>query len=132
MTELTRVVPDKGIRQVYNGTGGTLLQGTFVKLKTAPTYKNEIEAATGNTDAYYGVLTADLATASYGDCQIEGVALVLGGEAVAVGVRVMPGAAGAGFTCTAGNSVVGIAVTLGALATLFEVELAKGSARMPG
>jgi len=36
---LTAIVPEKGVRQVYNGTGGTLSKGTFVKLKASATYK---------------------------------------------------------------------------------------------
>lgn len=132
MTELTRVVPEYGIRQVYNNTGGTLLQGTFVKLKTAPTYKNEIEAAAAATDPVLGVLMADLPTATMGDCQISGRALVLALGAVAVGVRVTPALGGTGDAALATKTCVGIAVTLGAAATLMEVELTgPGGAAMP-
>jgi hypothetical protein len=133
MTTLTSVVPEYGVRQVYNGTGGTLSQGTFVKLKAAPTYKNEIEASAGNKDAVLGVLMEDLATATYGECQIKGVAQVLASTTIAVGARVMPTTGGKSLTCTAGNSVIGVAVTAGATDTLHEVELTGvGGAEMPG
>jgi len=132
MTELTRVVPEYGIRQVYNGTGGTLSKGTFVKLKTAPTYKNEIEAAAADTDAVLGVLMADLTTANYGDCQIIGRALVLAVGVVAVGARVTPAAGGTGTVAAATNTCVGVAVTIGAAAEYMEVELTgPGGAAMP-
>ena len=123
MTELTRVVPDGAIRQVYNGTGGTLSAGTLVSLKAAPTYKNEIEAAATDAAPVLGVLTADLANLSYGDCQISGRALVLAVGVIAVGARVMPAAGGTVDTATAPHSVVGLAVTAGAAAELMEVEL---------
>lgn len=131
MTELTRTVPESACRPVYNGTGGTLSQGTMVKLKASPTYEGEIEAATGNTDAVYGVLLADLATSSWGDAQIDGVAQVLAGGTIAVGARVMPTTGAKSLTCTSGNSVVGIAVTDGAASALHQVELTKGSGAMP-
>jgi hypothetical protein len=132
MTELTRIVPDKGVRQVYNGTGGTLLVGTFVKLKAAPTYKNEIEQATASEDPVLGVLMADLPNLSYGDCQIDGRAIVMASAVIAVGVRVMPAAAGQSVTATATNACVGIAVTAGDTSTLHEVELTgPGAAAMP-
>lgn len=132
MTELTRVVPEGAIRQVYNGTGGALSQGTFVKLKTAPTYKNEIEAAAADTDAVLGVLMADVANLSYGDCQVSGRALVLAVGVVAVGARVTPAAGGTGTVAAATNTCVGVAVTIGAAAELMEVELTgPGGAAMP-
>jgi Uncharacterized conserved protein (DUF2190) len=133
MTELTRVVPDHAIRMVYNGTGGTLSQGTFVKLKAAPTYKGEIEAADGNDDPVYGVLMADVLNGARGDCQIFGIAKVLASTTVAVGVRVMPTTGAKSVTATAGHAVIGIALTAGATDTLHEVELSgPAGARMPG
>jgi hypothetical protein len=132
MTELTRVVPEYGVRQVYNGTGGTLLQGSLVKLKAAPTYKDQIEAATGASDAVLGVLMADVANLKYGDCQVSGRALILAVGVIAVGVRVKPGAAGAIDTAAATNTCVGITVTAGAAGELCEVELTgPGGAAMP-
>ena len=124
MTELTRVVPEYGLRQVYNGTGGTLLQGSLVKLKAAPTYKNEIEAAAADADPVLGVLMAALPNLSYGDCQITGRALVLAVGAIAVGVNVMPAAGGTVDTGTAPHTCVGLTVTAGAAGELCEVELA--------
>lgn len=133
MATLTRIVPEDGVRPVYNGTGGTLSKGTFVKLKAAPTYQNEIEAAAGNDDPVYGVLMEDLATANYGDCQIEGKAQVLAGGTIAVGARVMPTTGGVSLTATVGHAVIGVAVTAGTLAALHEVELtAVGGVEMPG
>lgn len=132
MTTLTSVVPEYAVRPVYNGTGGTLSKGTFVKL-TASTTKNEIVAATANKDPVLGVLMADVANGAYGECQIEGVAQVLGGGVIAVGARVMPTAGAVSLTCTAGESVVGVAVTAGSSGALHEVELTGvGGAEMPG
>jgi hypothetical protein len=133
MTTLTRVVPEYGVRAVYNGTGGALSQGTFVKLKASPTYKNEIEAATGNNDQVLGVLINDVADTTYGDCQVRGVAQVLAGGTIAVGARVMPTTGAKSLTATAGAATIGVAVTAGASDTLHEVELtAPGGAEMPG
>lgn len=133
MTTLTRVVPEYAVRQVYNGTGGTLSQGTFVKLKASPTYKNEIEASAGNNDPVLGVLMNDLATGVYGECQIRGVAQVLASTTVAVAARVMPTTGGKSLAATAGAACIGVAVTAGATDTLHEVELTgPGGVEMPG
>lgn len=48
--------------------------------------------------------------------------LVRGGAAVAVGANVMVGAGGKGVTATAGNVIVGKALTLGALDVDFEID----------
>jgi len=129
---LTAIVPEKGVRQVYNGTGGTLSKGTFVKLKASATYKGEIEAAAGNTDNVYGVLVNDIADASRGDCQIAGRAIVLAGGTIAEGEQVMPTTGAKALKATSGNSIVGTAVTVGAASAYMEVELGAGcGAAMP-
>jgi hypothetical protein len=132
MTQLNRIVPEDGVRGVYNGTGGTLSEGTFVKTKSSGEYL-EIEAAAGNDDPVLGVLMADLATGTRGDCQVKGKALVLASTTIAIGARVMPTTGGKSLTTTVGHAVVGVAQTAGATDTLHEVELtAVGGAEMPG
>jgi hypothetical protein len=131
MTVLTSVVPEFGVRQVYNGTGGALLQGSFVKLSGAT--KNQIVAAPDNDDPVLGVLMQDVADGTYGECQIEGVAKTLAGGTIAVGARVMPTTAAVGLTCTLGHAVIGVAVTAGSSGALFEMELTgPGGVEMPG
>jgi len=100
---LTAIVPEKGVRQVYNGTGGTLSKGTFV-----------------------------IADASRGDCQIAGRAIVLAGGTIAEGEQVMPTTGAKALKATSGNSIVGTAVTVGAASAYMEVELGAGcGAAMP-
>lgn len=130
---LTRIVPEDGVRQVYNGTGGALVEGTLVKLKASPTYKGEIELSDDNKDPTYGVLMEDVSDASRGNCQIAGRALVLAGGTIAVGARVMPTTAGKSLTGTAGNAIAGVAVTAGTASALHEVELSGSfGGEMPG
>jgi hypothetical protein len=132
MTQLNAIVPAGFTRQVYNGTGGTLDKGTFVKLKAASAYM-EVEAAAANDDPVYGVLMNDVPTATYGDCQIAGKALVLAGGTIAEGARVMPTTGAKSLTATVGLNCTGIACTAGVASALHEVELgALGGAEMPG
>jgi len=116
-----------------NASGVTIVKGSLVKVKAAPTYADEIELCTAATDPILGVVIADIATGTTGAIQTHGTAQVLGAEAVAIGASVMPGLAGGGFSGTAANTDVGIANTLGAAATLFEVELGgPGNSRIRG
>ena len=113
-------------RSVYNNTGGTLAKGTIVKLQaTTPAYAGEIVKAVAATDTLYGVLTMDTPTATWGDCQIDGVAIVLCGTASVVAARVTCDGAGKTITWSTGNSLLGINLTPGVVADVYhEVELA--------
>jgi len=124
----TRVVEPR-IRSKLNATGSTILKGIIVNQDTDA---DEVVVATGATDAYLGVAMADIPTGEWGDIQVGGVAAVRGGAAVTIGARVMADGDGEGIACTAGNSVLGIALTTGADNALFEVDLDAQAARMPG
>jgi len=126
-----QVGPDQ-ITSGKNITGAVISQGLIVKVNAAPTVIDEITLAAANTDAFLGVAMNDIADDAYGDIQTGGVALVLGGAAVAIGARVMSDANGKGITGTATNAILGIAKTVGALNELFEVQLSgPGGAEMP-
>jgi hypothetical protein len=124
MAEPTKIVPDKGTRSVFNGTGGTLAKGTLVILKTTGTVKGEIIASSATSDRYYGILTADVDDQEWGDCQIQGVTLALSGAAVTKGDLVMFGTGAKCITATTGLMSAGVArETTTAGDVLFEVEL---------
>jgi hypothetical protein len=122
------------VRACKNTSGASLPVGTLVKIKASPTVPYEVEAATGANDPIYGVVKdAAIANGSIGDVQIRGIAQVLGSAAIAIGARVAATTAGKGVTASAGNAFCGIALTVGASGTLFEVELyGPGGAEMPG
>ncbi len=67
---------------------------------------------------------ADIATLLWGDVQVGGVAIVLAGGTVGAGVNVTSNGTGQGVAASSGNAIVGIALTDGASAAYFEVELA--------
>ncbi len=117
---------DPKIRSAYNGTGGTLLKGTIVKLNpTTPTYAGEIAKAVANSDTLYGVLMMDCPDKSWGDVQVEGIAVVLCGTASVVAARLTCDGAGKTITWASGQSLLGVAVTPGVVADVYhEVELA--------
>jgi hypothetical protein len=121
------------VRPGKNTSGTDMVKGVIVKLKATPIVPGEVDLETSNTGAIYGVTNEAIANGKWGGIAIRGRVEVLGGGTIATGVRVMPTAAGASLTCTAGNSVLGIAVTDGALAAYHVVELTgPGGARMPG
>jgi hypothetical protein len=124
MAEPTRIVPDKGTRSVYNGTGGTLSKGTLVILKTTGTIKGEIIASSATSDRYYGLLTADVGDGEWGDCQVQGVALGLSGAGITKGDLVMFGTGAKVITATTGLMSAGVArETVSGADTLLEIEL---------
>lgn len=117
-------VIDPKIRSAYNGTGSTIVKGQIVKLATTPTYAGQVTPAAAATDPMYGVAMADILTLQWGDVQVGGVAIVLAGGTVAAGANVTSDAAGKGVAATSGNAILGLALTDGANAAYFEVELA--------
>lgn len=133
MAEPRVMVGASEIRSVYNGTGGTLSKGTIVMLNSSGV-QDEIVAATAVTDAFLGVLMEDIATLSWGNCQIRGRALVLALGAVAKNARVTWGTGAKGTTASAGNGVLGVAASAASGAdVLFECELSgPGGLEMPG
>ena len=133
MTEPTNIVGPDSIRSGKNTSGSEIAKGTIVKLAATPTVRDEIEPAGAVTDAFYGVAMEDIPDDGWGNVQVNGKAIVLGGDDVAVGARVTSTAAGKGDEAAAGNAVLGIAVTAGADGELFEVELTgPGGTEMPG
>jgi hypothetical protein len=115
------------IRSVYNGTGSTIAKGTIVKRKVAATTQDEIVKAAGTTDVLYGVMMADIADKSYGDCQIGGVGLVLCSGTIAIGAEVGSDANGLGQAPSANDTLFGVAVTAGANTAFCEVEITPGA-----
>lgn len=122
------------IRACKNTSGGALVEGTLVQIKASPTVPYEIEACTSATGAIYGVVAnGSIANGAVGDVQIHGIAKVRGSAAIAIGARVTATTGGEAVTASAGNSFCGIALSVGANDTLFEVELlGPGGAEMPG
>jgi len=113
----------EGIRSCKNTSGSTILEGTFVKLKTTPTVPQEVTVCTAGTDPAYGVAMHDIVDGDYGNVQIRGIAKVRGGAAVAVADRVTADADGEGVAAAAADAVYGLALTVGADNVLFECEL---------
>jgi len=134
MTQILHQDSPGDVRACKNTSGAALAEGTLVKIKASPTVHYEIEAATGANDPIYGVVKdASIANGATGSVQIRGIAKVLGSAAIAIGARVAATTAGKGVTASAGNAFCGVALTLGASGTLFEVELlGPGGAEMPG
>lgn len=134
MTEPRVFVSPGDIRSVYNGTGGELAKGTIVMYAASPTVNGEIVAATAVNDAFLGVLMEDLPDASWGNCQIRGIALVLSLGAIAANARLTWGTGAKATTAAAGNGVLGIAAMAAAGADeLFQAELSgPGGLEMPG
>lgn len=112
---------DPILQCIYNGTGSTLSQGYLVKTKAASTIPEEVVLAAAATDAIKGPVYRDVLDGQYGECVVGGVGLVIGLGAVAVGSRVTYGAGAKGTVAASGNSFCGVAQTLGAADTLFEV-----------
>lgn len=121
------------IRQGKNTSGSDMAKGVIVKLKATPTETLEIDLEATNTGVIYGVTMEAITNGERGNVQIRGIAEVLAGGTIAVGVRCMPTTAGASLTATAGNSILGVAVSAGASGSLHMVELAgPGGSEMPG
>lgn len=121
------------VRRGKNTSGSAMVKGVIVKLKATPTEPLEIDLEATNTGVIYGVTMNACANNEAVDVQIRGIAEVLAGGTIAVGVRVMPTTGGKSLTATAGNSILGVAVTVGAADALHLVELAgPGGSEMPG
>jgi hypothetical protein len=110
------------IRAGYNDSGSTIVKGKIVKLHSAGV-PGTIRVGAAATDPLYGVAMADIPNGEYGDVQIGGVAIVLGGGVVAQGAQVTSDADGDGVAAASGNSTIGTALTAGANTEYFEVEL---------
>lgn len=133
MSQPVQIVGEADVRTGYNGTGSEIAQGVIVKLKASPAVKGEIEVSATATDGYWGVAMHDIADGEYGDIQIRGVAFALADTTIAVGARVMATTGGETATATAGNAILGVAVTAGVADTLHEVDLSgPGGGEMPG
>jgi hypothetical protein len=122
---------DPKIRTGYNASGSVISKGYIVKV-AGTTYQDQIALAAAATDALFGVAANDIATGGPGNVQVSGRALVYAGGTVAVGARVTTDSAGKGVAASAGNSVLGVAMTAGASGSLFEVELGLGGNEMAG
>jgi hypothetical protein len=120
-----RVIEPK-IRSAYNNSGSTIAKGTIVKLNpTTPAFAGEVVKAAANSDTLYGVTMMDIPTATWGDVQVSGVAVVLCGTASVVTARLTSDASGKTITWASGQSLLGIALTPGVVADVYhEVELA--------
>lgn len=115
-------VVDPKIRSCLNLTGGTIARGTIVKYHTTGDVGRIVKAAAA-TDPLLGVAMNDIPDGAYGDVQVGGIGLVLGGGAVTQGAQVTSDANGKGAVAAGGNSMLGLALTVGALDAFFEVDL---------
>lgn len=128
-----RTYRPQGLKSCRNAASAALREGQLIIQKASPTYDDEVDAASAATDAIIGVVAdGAIAVGAMGVYQNSGVALVFAGDAVAVGARVTSDAAGDGVTATAGQGWIGVAKTLGADGSLFEVDLDAKGAEMPG
>jgi hypothetical protein len=124
---------DQVVRQAKNTSGSDMAKGVIVKMKASPTVPDEIDLEATATGVIYGVTQNAISNGEWGDVVIRGRAEVLAGGTIAAGVRVMPTTGGKSLTATAGNSVLGVAITAGTASALHEVELlGPGGAEMPG
>lgn len=127
------IYSDQQVLPGYNGTGSDIAKGVIVKLKVAPSQNFEVEIEATSTGVIYGVTQNIIENGRTGDIVVGGVAEVLAGGTITPGVRVMPTTGGKSLTATAGNSVLGIALTTGTASALHNVVLsAPGGAEMPG
>lgn len=132
MSELTAIVPDKGIRGCYNGTGGTIAKGTLVALTTTANHKRYQIAKCGDGARALGVAMEDISNLTYGDVQVDGVAIALSGGAITRGLVVSSDTNGKVVTGASGDIVVGQAVTITSGGDeLFELELTPGGNVVP-
>jgi hypothetical protein len=120
-----RVIEPK-FRSGLNSTGSTITKGRVLKLAATPTAPFQIELATAATDLIIGVAAADIPTATYGDVQISGVAVVRCGGTVTAPAEVTAGAGGEAVAASAGDVLLGIAVMDGVDDGFTEVELTLG------
>lgn len=131
MAEPRVIVGPDQVRSGYNGSGSDIPKGTIVALDLTVDHQIAVEATA--TGVYYGVTMEAIADGEWGNVQIRGKALVLASTTVTAGVRVTATTAGTTVAASAGNAVLGIAVTAGTAAALHEVELCgPGGLEMPG
>lgn len=121
MAQVTAQVPSDGVRAGLNSTGSTIAKGTFVKLLS--TAAQRIGKA-GAGELVFGVTMQDIADGAYGDVQVEGKAIVLAGDTVALAAVVASDASGLAVTAAEGDITAGSAATAGAAAGYMEVHLA--------
>lgn len=124
MGEPTAIVPDKGIRAGYNGTGGDLAVAVFVALEAAATIKGSVELPSAGGPVY-GVTMVAIPDTERGDVQVEGRAKVTAGGVIAVGSSVQAATDGHAEAAATGDIVVGVYLGDAAAADgdLIEVEL---------
>lgn len=115
-------VVDPEIRSCLNQTGGTIAKGTIVKYHTTGDVGRIVKAAAA-TDPLLGVAMADIPDGAYGDVQVGGIGICLGGGVVAQGAQVTSDANGKGAAAAGGNSMLGLALTPATLDNFFEVDL---------
>jgi len=131
MAEPRVIVGPDQIRQGYNGSGAAIPKGTIVSLDLTVDYQIAVEATA--TGVFFGVTMEEIADGEWGNVQIRGKALVLASTTVTAGVRVTATTDGETVAASAGNAVLGIAVTAGTASALHEVELCgPGGLEMPG
>lgn len=108
MAEPTAIVPDKGIRPGLNETGSAIGKELFVKT-VAGSNPDSVEVA-GAGEQVKGVSVEQIeANGDRGDVQVEGMARVTSGAAVARGANVAADAAGKAVTAGTGDIVAGVA-----------------------
>lgn len=124
MSEPTAIVPESGVRSCLNATGSDIAAGLVVALDST---KRQITLPAAETDVCYGVTMAAIPDGSYGDIQVEGVAICQAAGALATpGVELKPATDGQVDAHDATNTKIGLLLTTaGGAADLVEVELYK-------
>jgi len=89
MAKPTRIVPDKGVISCYNGTGTDLAANVMVM--TSSGGARYVKLPSGTTVALYGAtMDGGIPNGEWGDVQVDGVALVKAGGALATtGIQCM-------------------------------------------
>lgn len=126
MSEPTAIVPDKGIRAGYNGSGADIGAHLFVALEAAATIRGSIELPGAAGGAGYGVTMEPIIDTERGDVQVEGKAIVFAGGVIAVGADVQVDIDGMVLAAATGDIVVGVYLGIAAAADgdLIEIDLA--------
>ena len=109
--QMTAIVPDKGIRAGVNRTGTALVKHTFVAYVNPGTETGDVEIPTGQGATAMGVTMEEILDDEFGDCQVEGRAIVQAtGVALAIGADVTTSAAGLAELAATGDIIHGVCV----------------------
>lgn len=113
---------------VVNMTGAEIPHGKALRLVDASTQPGQVVIADSTTRTFYGVAYEPIPAGVPGNSQIRGLALVLLGEALAAGDRVLANDNGDFIWATPAQQAIGQLVSGGEAGDLVECELAATAA----